>query len=91
MPEYRLGQPGQNIFRSPKQLVQAKFPKATCKRDWSRGYRIELNADAVGFNGQPIHSIQTNTCNPADAWAEAVFELRLDGFNKPHPVTEAAL
>lgn len=78
---------GQNIWKSPKAKVQAVAPKAECKKDWSRGgrYTIYFHTEVRDFNANPITSFNTSTFNPADAWAEAVFELRLDGFNQAHP------
>lgn len=75
---------GQNIFKNPKAMVLAKCPKAKCVKDWIRGgnYRIDFGQEVTGFNGEKITSLQTGTANPADAWSCAVFELRLDGFNK---------
>jgi hypothetical protein len=77
---------GQNIWKSPKAKVQAVAPNAKCVKDWSIGgrYRIDFGCAVKGFNGGFITSLKTSTSNPADAWAEAVFELRLDGFNRPH-------
>jgi hypothetical protein len=76
---------GQNIWKSPKAKVQAVAPKATCVKDWSIGgrYRIDFGQAVKDFYGKEITSLKTSTSNPADAWAEAVFELRLDGFNRP--------
>ena len=72
----------QNIFRSPKAMVLGVAPKARCVKDWTRGsYRIDFGTTVKGFNGAEITSLNTGTSNPADAWAAAVFELRLDGFN----------
>lgn len=76
----------QNIFKSPKEKVKAFAPKARCIKDWTRGgnYRIDFGQELKGFNGDNITHMHTGTANPADAWAAAVFELRLDGFNQPH-------
>lgn len=78
-------QPGQNIFKSPKAKVLALCPKAKCEKNWTRGgnYTIHFFQEVKDFNGQTVTQLHTNTANPADAWAAAVFELRLDGSNKP--------
>lgn len=75
---------GQNIFKSPKAKILAICPKATCTKDWLRGgtYTIQFGQEVVDFNGNTVTQLHTGTANPADAWAYAVFELRLDGFNK---------
>lgn len=76
----------QNIFKSPKAKVQTVAPKAKCVRDWIQGgnYRIDFGQEVKDFNGRAITCMHTGTGNPADAWAAAVFELRLDGINQPH-------
>lgn len=76
----------QNIFRSPKAKILAVAPNAKCEKDWGRGgrYTIHFHQEVKGFNGQPITQFHASTANPTDAWCEAVFELRLDGFNAAH-------
>lgn len=77
---------GQNIFKSPKAKVLAVAPKATCKQDyWGGPCTIRFGQEVKDFNGHTITELRPGTSNPADAWAAAVFELRLDGFNQPHP------
>ncbi len=81
----------QNLWKSPKAKVQAVAPKATCKQDyWGGPCTIHFGQEVTGFNGDKITTLRPGTCNPADAWAEAVWELRLDGFNKPHAPAVAA-
>lgn len=66
------------MFKSPKAMILEIAPKAKCTRDWLHGgYRIDFGQEVKGFNGETITTMQTGTCNPADAWAAAVFELRL--------------
>lgn len=81
----------QNIWKSPKAKVLAVAPAAKCEKDWARGgrYTIHFHQEVKGFNGQTINHLNTSTANPADAWAEAVWELRLDGLNQPHPASDA--
>jgi len=88
----RGGGMSQNIWKSPKAKVLAVAPKAKCEKDWARGgnYTIHFFQEVNGFNGDTITQYHTGTANPADAWAAAVWELRLDGFNRPHAAIAAA-
>jgi hypothetical protein len=76
----------QNIFKSPKAIVMNVCPSAKCVKDWLRGgnYSVHFGREVTGFSGERVTCFHTGTANPADAWADAVFYLRLDGFNRPH-------
>lgn len=82
----------QNIWKSPKAKVLAVAPKAKCEKDWAQGgrYTIHFFQEVKGFNGETITRFHSSTFNPTDAWAEAIWELRLDGFNRPHGTAAAS-
>ncbi len=93
---------GSNIFKSPKAMVLAVCPKATCTKDWTGShagaYTVRFGRDDMqdyvnrAYNAahggvKLVSEYQTGTGNPADAWAEAVHFL---GLTRPDTPNKAA-